>query len=152
MRICLKRASPLLLFCLLIGCTSNESSRAQKAARPRDASLSNTDPCAMRMHDISGALLFYYATHHELPKSVGELRHLGGFEDVEYVCPVSGLPYVYVPAGLPAPNEPGAKIILYDAAPSHQGMRWAITILEPQGSGPLVTKVIAVPESYFAPP
>ena len=99
---------------------------------------------------ISGALLFYYATHHELPKSIDELRHLPGFEDVEYVCPVSGLPYIYVPAGLPAPNQPGAKIILHDAAPSHQGMRWAITILEPQGSGPLVTKVIAVPESYFA--
>ena len=92
----------------------------------------------MRMHDISGALLFYYATHHELPKSIDELRHLRGFEDVEYICPVSGLPYVYVPAGLPAPNQPGAKIILHDAAPSHQGMRWAITILErtaPGGTG-----------------
>ena len=104
----------------------------------------------MRMHDISGALLFYYYVHHELPKSLDELRHMSGFEDVEYACPTSGLPYVYVPAGLPAPNQPGAKIVLHDATPAHQGMRWAITILEPQDPGPLVTKVIAVPESYFA--
>ena len=76
MRICLKRASPILLIFLLIGCTSDEQSRAQKPARPGGNSLSNTDPCAMRMHDISGALLFYYAMHHELPKSIDELRHL----------------------------------------------------------------------------
>src|SRR5207244_4043545 len=45
------------------------------AASPRAPAAStiptrNTDPCAMRLHEAAGALLLYYATHHELPPNV----------------------------------------------------------------------------------
>src|SRR5262245_27281058 len=93
-------ASVLLLACLLGGCISHVESRAQNPAA-RQSAISNTDPCATRLHDICGPLLFYYATNHQLPVKLEDLKQIGGFEEVEYICPVSGLPYVYVPAGLP---------------------------------------------------
>ena len=114
--------------------------------------LDNLDACASRMHDICEPLLLFYATYHRLPNSLDELRALGGFENMVYACPVSGLPYVYDPVGVvPPPGSSGAKIILYDATPAHHGLRWAITIVEPSDrSGALVTKVIAVEEKLFA--
>jgi hypothetical protein len=127
----------------LVGCTSTQP---KQGVRPRESALSNTDPCATRLHDISGVLLFYYATNHKLPATLDELKAVQGFEEVQYTCPVSGEPYVYAPAGVPTPNQPGAKIVLYDPTPAHEGMRWAISITE---SGVLITKVIAVPEAYF---
>ena len=140
-----------ILISSMLGCASKPPPRAAQA-RSHQSAISNTDPCATRLHDICGPLLFFYATNHKLPGSLDELRKIQGFEDVEYVCPVTGLAYIYVPDGIPAPNQPGAKIVLYDAAPSAQGLRWAVSIIEPptRGAGALITKVIAVPESYFA--
>jgi hypothetical protein len=100
----------------------------------------------MRLHDISGAILFYYSINHQLSPTLDPLRSLAGFEELEYVCPESKLPYIYTPAGLPAPNQPGAKIVMYDASPAHAGMRWAISMTS---SGAPTTRVIAVAESYF---
>ena len=145
----------MLLFavvaCGAIGCASNDNSRARTPsdarARNNTGGLSNTDPCAMRLHDISGAILFYYAIHHQLPPTLDDLRALSDYDQPEYICPESKLPYIYNPTGLPTANQPGAKIVMYDASPAHAGMRWAISITE---SGVPTTKVIAVREEYFA--
>ena len=37
--------------------------------------ISNTDPCAMRLHDICGALLLYYQQNHTLPKRLDDLAN-----------------------------------------------------------------------------
>ncbi len=119
------------------------------AAKEPVAAISNTDPCAGRLHDISEPLLLYYIQNHRLPGRLEELRAMPGFESIELTCPVSKRPYLYNPIGLTT-AENRSRIICYDAAPSHSGMRWAISITEPEEeNGPLVTKVIALPESHF---
>jgi hypothetical protein len=148
----LPRCLLVLIVTTCVGCQTQTSSPPPKKNRASESSQLNTfDSCASRLHDISGPLLLYYATNRHLPPSLDELKQVGGFGDLEYKCPVSGMEYIYLPKGIPTPNQPGARIILYDAAPSHQGMRWAVSITEPpdRSSGALVTKVIAVPDSYF---
>jgi hypothetical protein len=144
----------ILAILLGAGCSAPPAKPAHRAstapANTSVAPLSNTDPCAMRLHDICGPLLLYYATNHHLPPALDDLRAVPGFESVrDFTCPVSQKPYIYNPAGLPAPVS-GSRLILYDPEPSHAGMRWAISIIESQNDGPLIAKVMALPETYFA--
>ena len=104
----------------------------------------------MRLHDVCGPLLLYYATNRALPAKLEQLSDVRAFETVkDFTCPASGKPYVYNPAGLPAPDR-SMRLIVYDAAPAHGGTRWAIAIPISPGEGPLVAKVVAVPESRFS--
>jgi hypothetical protein len=125
------------------------------ATRPAPAAqtvapITNTDPCAMRLHDLCGPLLLYFAANRQLPARLEQLQQVPGLEHVaaELRCPVSDLPYVYNPAGWLLP-EKQQRVIIYDRTPAHDGMRWAIIIEEPQEGQPLITKVIAMPESRF---
>jgi hypothetical protein len=124
-----------------------EQNPALRADLPT-AQISNNDECASRLHDIIEPLFLYYTQHHRLPSRLEELRQMRGFENLQLSCPVSKLPYVYNPVGIiTLDNQP--RMVCYDAAPSHSKMRWAISIIEPRGEGPLVAKVVAVPESAF---
>ena len=123
---------------LLAGCTTSAP------RKPQSIPNSNTDPCAMRLHEFCAPLLLYFATNHTLPPNVESLN----ITTEEFVCPVSHKPYIYNPNGLPAP-DPGARLIVYDPEPTHQGRRWAISVMEPHGDAPLIAKVIAIPESRF---
>jgi hypothetical protein len=127
------------------------AAQSRPAATPVDPStpILSADPCADRLHDICGALLLYYATNHDLPQKLDELARLPGFEHVkDFTCPASKLPYVYNPVGI-VDLEKGTRVVIYDAAPSHRGTRWAISVVEPQGNEALVTKVVGMPESWF---
>ena len=113
------------------------------------AKLTIDDPCATRLHDICGPLLLYYATHSRLPERVETLQQIPGFEAVgPYLCPVSNQPYIYNAQGLVGPNV-SLRAVLYDAAPTHAGYRWAIVVQEPAGNAPLIAKVVAWAESRF---
>jgi len=147
------RQAMLLGVAALAGCQSTPTKPAPPAqvkAQPEPvAPISNTDACAGRLHDICGPLLLYYATRHRLPARLEDLRDVPGFEaSMQFACPISRKPYVYNPVGLLRPEDP-SRVILFDPAPSHSGMRWAVAIIEPRDNGPLVTKVIALPESHF---
>ena len=126
---------------------------AQRNGAPKNKqdinAISNTDPCAMRLHDICGALLLYYQQNHTLPKRLDDLANSPLLEGQDaLVCPVSKQPYLYNPVGITT-AETRARIICYDPTPAHAGYRWAISIIEPEENGPLVTKVIGLPESHF---
>src|SRR6266567_3349870 len=114
-----------LVLCLLLlvaGCS------APATRKPPPAPNSNTDPCAVRLHEFCAPLLLYFATNHALPPDVGALKSLPGFADAgPFECPVSHKPYLYTPDGIPAP-DPGARIVISDPQPSHNGMRWAVTV------------------------
>jgi len=119
-----------------------------RKAQPTGPNL-NTDPCAMRLHDIAGALLLYYQSNHRLPARLDELPALPGEPPLQLVCPVSNTPYVYDPRGILMP-ETKSRVVIYDPAPSHFGVRWAVTISQPDEEGAaVVTKVIALPETTF---
>ncbi len=137
---------------LLCGCASPAPTTIndKPPARPdRIDPISNTDPCAMRLHDICGGLLLYFAKHGDLPQQLTDMHDIPGLAgESPFICPVSGQPYTYNPAGLLAP-ERQERIIVYDARPSHSNMRWAVRIQEPAPGQPLVARVVALPESFF---
>lgn len=103
------------------------------------------DPCAERLHDLSGRLLLYYATHHRLPETLAALPPLDPAHPTPTVCPVSGKPYVYRPKGLAVSGQPG-RLVLYDLEPSHAGMRWGVFIDKASGDNRLTARVILLPE------
>lgn len=141
---------------LLSSCSSPSPQPRARAAGKGGVALEspdlNTDPCATRMHDICGPLLLYFASNKRLPASLDELKGTPGFGDLgNFVCPVSKKPYVYVPQTVIVPGVQG-DVILYDPLPVHDGFRWAITALPPQGGGPLVLKVVALPRGWNPQP
>ncbi len=105
----------------------------------------------MRLHDICGPLLLYYATHQQLPARIEELAHVPGFDNVrDFSCPTSGQPYVYNPIGI-VNSGAAPRIVLYDPTPAHFGIRWAISIIEPgDKNAALIAKVVALPESSLS--
>jgi hypothetical protein len=144
----------LALALLVAGCTDTGRTAAPTrvpATQPGHvARITNTDPCASRLHELCGPLLLYYATQQRLPAILEDLGHVPGFEGVhDFTCPASGQTYVYNPAGIPG-LDTGSRVIVYDPLPSHSGIRWGISIIESSGDAPLVAKVIALPESRFS--
>jgi hypothetical protein len=147
---------------LLGGCvTETKQSGApvtREQARPRqkpapagrgDSPIDVTDPCAMRLHDVSGVLLMYYAINRRLPAKLDELESLTDVDTGFSVeCPASHQPYVYVPGGLSAPNQQ-RLLVLYDPVPAHAGLRWGVFIAPPREGKPPATFVLLMSEEVF---
>ena len=107
------------------------------------------DACAARLHDISGLLLEYYALNRQLPERLEELASLAEAEsEFAPACPVSGMPYVYVPGGLGAEGT-GQRLIIYEQTPAHHGMRWVVVAAPAEGGQPPSTRVIPFTEARF---
>jgi hypothetical protein len=144
----------------LAGCAADaqtpaaKSSRAGKSSSSSSAKASasrwnsNTDPCAMRLHDVCAPLLLYFGRYETLPAQIEELAQVPGVSVPELTCPVSGQNYIYNPGGPPG-LEAGTRIILYDATAAHDGRRWGIVVREPAPGKALVVNVVAVPEAVF---
>src|SRR6478735_5745074 len=93
----------------LAGCSGQAKAPAKPAGSVDDLSTqppsrtvaalnSNTDPCATRLHEATGALLLYYATHQDIPPTLEDLKKSPGMEGAgDMTCPVSHKPYVYNP-------------------------------------------------------
>src|SRR4051794_5700276 len=101
-----------------------------KAGSPPSMSIDRalkSDPCSVRMHEISGAMLTYLAMNGRMPAKLEELRAVTGLGEgpLEFSCPVTGEPYVYVPGGLRG-GEDGRVIVLHDRSPDSTGMRWVV--------------------------
>ncbi len=120
---------------LSVGCATT----AHVPSKPR-ALNSNSDPCAMRLHEMCAPLLLYFAQNHILPEDPSILAD-------EFTCPVSHARYVYNRDGFPAPRDSSLRVIIYDAKPVHEGARWGIAVVVPHGDAPLVAKVIVIPET-----
>ena len=104
------------------------------------------DACAERLHDACGQLLLYYSLHQRLPETLDALATLGAPAPLPLVCPVSGKPYVYRPEGLAVPAQPG-RLVLYDADPSHSGMRWGVLVGGAEEGKRLTTRVVLLPDN-----
>ena len=131
---------------LAAGCGSHHGDTAPETRRP---SLQE-DRCAQRLHDLSGRLLLYYSQGGRLPASLDALPPLDPANPTPAVCPASGRPYLYKPTGVSVPDHPG-RLVLYDARPSHAGMRWGVFVDTAAGGGHLTARVLLVPEVYFTP-
>jgi hypothetical protein len=155
----------ILIAGLLAGCASSSSGPAKKkpaasqsyipAPGPdnpgRPTAISAKDPCADRLHALCGPLLLYFAVNHHLPAHIDELRAFAGDDpEVQFICPVSGKPYIYDPRGLRRSGGKPGIIILSDPEPSHSGMRLAVVVEETRTAvEPLIVKVIPEQEIVF---
>ena len=137
------------------GCAADSKATAKSDRTKRSSAASplnsNTDPCAMRLHDACAPLLLYFGRHQTLPANAEELAQVPGVELPQLTCPVSNKKYIYNPHG-PSGPETGTRIILYDATPAHAGRRWGIAVKEPAPGQALVAKVVVLPESIFSRP
>src|SRR5436189_3752975 len=104
----------LLIGAMLVGCAPRGTKPATKAS---SGALTTTDPCGMRLHDICGPLLLYYATRHRLPDSLEMLNEIPHDETLDFTCPVTQQPYVYDPSGLL--NSSNGRLIVFDPTPAH---------------------------------
>jgi hypothetical protein len=132
-----------------------ETNSWQRVGAPAPAKPANPDlddPCAERLHDIEGQLVFYYHLHGQLPARLDELKNLTS-ENVPLTCPVTGQPYLYAPDGLEILNS-NRRVIVYDAQPCRAGVRHVIVADPIRPGKPLI---IQVPppmrdDETFAPP
>ena len=129
----------------LAGCQGSSPKQAKE-----DSPRTMTDPCAMRLHDLSGALLLYHATYQHLPPTLDGLRSIpDAVSPLEsFSCPSSKQAYLYSPEGVAVAGQAG-RVVVNDASPAHNGKRWAIEVLDSSPESPLVTKVVSLPESDF---
>ena len=118
-----------------------------KPVPPKPGDLS--DPCAQRMHDLSGLLLLYYAVNKALPENLQDMASLADM-DVEFhgECPASGKPYAYVPHAVP-PGGSEQFLVLYDSVPAHNGLRWGVFITPPKDGRPAATRAILMSDDVF---
>jgi hypothetical protein len=90
------------------------------------------DPSASRMQDLCGALLYYYASNRRFPAKLEELRPYADLGvTLGFTSPVTGEPYVYVPAGM---RGSGIRdtLVLYDPHADAKGDRWGIVVVPPE--------------------
>ena len=157
----------LLASVLLSGCQTQVQKQttlppqvrvSQDSAQPNASSVETSskedpigsDPCASRLHNISGQFLMYYALNGRLPAQMSDLKTVADVDDqTDYVCPISHQPYSYVPGGLTLPSG-GPRLIAFDAAPVHNGFRWGILFSTPKGKQPATTWVIKLNSALFA--
>jgi hypothetical protein len=146
--------------CSVGGCTSHKkhskgkppaaweqqrTARSSTGQRPDQV----TDPCATRMHDLSGLLLLYYAVNKKLPERLDELEPFADADmPFQAECPLSGVPYVYVPTAVP-PAGSERFLVIYDAVPAHGGLRWGVFITPPVNNQPPETRVLPMSETVF---
>ena len=109
-----------------------------------------SDPCSVRLHEISGAMLTYLAIHGRMPRSLDELQSMQSPGDpvLNFTCPTTGQPYVYVPQGLRSVTDP-RQIIVHDRSPDAAGMRWVILMQPAKGRQAAATWVTRLPEPEF---
>ncbi|CAN5619174.1 hypothetical protein BH10PLA1_BH10PLA1_13220 [soil metagenome] len=157
-------ARPILcvaLLTLIAGCVTTTTSPpplvTKQPAVPGSYSPEQaiaSDPCAARLHEISGAILSYYAIERHLPATLADAKSVyDGLGDspqpLDLNCPVQHQPYVYVPQGLATPGN-DKRIILHDPAPNADGQRWcAFMALGAGGGASQSVEVLLVPEAIF---
>jgi hypothetical protein len=123
-------------------------SSGQAVSMPIDEAL-RSDPCAARLHAISGAMLEYYALHNRLPPALQNLASLADLDEpLNFTCPETGRPYVYVPTGLQSPKD-SRLIVVHDAETHRSGQRWVILLQKPKGRQAASLWVVPMGEAEF---
>jgi hypothetical protein len=137
-----------------VGVPTEQVSAPDVAPAPPHARLSpdeavDSDPSAIRLHDIAGALLQYYALNKRLPDRLEDAAALADTDQpLQLTSPASGKPYGYVPQGLVLEGRK-KRIIVFDPAP-HQGQRWCVFIADQtRPGGAQSVEVLPVPEGVF---
>jgi hypothetical protein len=112
----------------------------------------DSDPAAVRLQDIEGLLLEFYALNRRLPTSLEEARSLADADAPAdlFVSPDTHTPFTYTAAGLGSASN-SKRIILYESVSHAGGQRWCILMPPPAAASPgsASMEVISLPESVF---
>lgn len=112
----------------------------------------NSGPTAMRLQDIEGVMLQFYALNRRLPNSLEELKPLEdpGTPADFFDSPTTHAPFTYSRIGLGQPNN-SKRMILYESVPNRSGQRWCILMppLTNDRSGAVSMEVVQLPEVVF---
>jgi hypothetical protein len=151
-----RKALPLGLLAVMVGCQSSSAPNpsagpAPSAGGSRLVSSDQavyTDPSALRLEDIDGAILLFYHIEGSMPPKLEDLRSIGSAgADLNFNSP-SGQPYGYVPGGLSVAGTQ-KLLVVYDPVETANGQRWCILISPPQPGAALSAEVMALPEIVF---
>ena len=111
--------------------------------------LSAVDPCAIRLQDITGAMLQFYVVNRHLPEKLEGVRTFSDFgAELQFTCPVSRQPYIYIPNGLQSAGR-NKRIMLHDATAAHDGNRWCVLMAPIQSGKAPYLEVVLMPENLF---
>ena len=129
------------------GSSKKKPSPAAQARRNEDP----LDECAERLHSLCGPLLLYYMQHRRLPATLQDLPTDGPEPVPPLLCPDSHKPYVYALQNAIPIDNPKGYIIVHDAVPAHDGVRWCV-VASPGTSAtePLIVKSVGIKEDRFA--
>ena len=133
-----------------VGIPTVHSDPARQGNRLTPDQAVATDPCAIRLHDIGGALLHYFAVNKRLPDRLEEVQSFGDADQpLQFTCPTSGKTYGYAPQGLILEGRK-KRIIVFDQMAAHDGQRWCVFMAEePRPGAAQSIEVLAVPEGVF---
>lgn len=109
------------------------------------ATDANLNPVAMRLHDLAGALLRYFAAHRELPGALADLQTGGFVSDGQGLMdPASGEPFAYRPQGGQVAGFPG-ELVVRQPITDPRGVVWGVLLSDAKGDGRWVARVVCVP-------
>lgn len=106
-----------------------------------------TDASAARLHDIAGAILMYRAFNDSMPKELADLKATSD-EELNFICPITNTPYVYVRDGLHYPGR-SKSIVVYEPIARPRGTRWCILMADAKPGGAQSLEVLEIPEADF---
>lgn len=123
---------------------------ARQGARLTPDQAVVTDPCAIRLHDIGGAILQYFALNKRLPDRLEDATTFADTDQpLQFTCPTSGKTYGYAPRGLVLEGRK-KRIIVFDQMAAHEGQRWCVFMADdPRPGAAQSIEVLAVPEGVF---
>jgi hypothetical protein len=139
------RSRPIVISIIVLALSAGCSHAPPAATRP--SSVNSLDPCAERLHELSGLLLQYYGVHGRLPAKLDDAAALAPEGSALLACPVSTRPYIYDPKGPLVTAGGAARIVVYDATPAHNAMRWGIAVSEPKSGEAMTARILIVPEN-----
>jgi hypothetical protein len=138
------------LLLLAAGCQSGAPAARTERMQEIEADRAvASDPVAIQMQNISGAMLMYIAGHQKLPAHLEDLRKSPDVDTpLVFISPTTGKPYSYEPAGLVSEGK-SKRIVLYESDAGRKQSRWCILMSDPAANAPLSVDVLLVPESVF---
>jgi hypothetical protein len=123
------------------------SSPAAQTGNTEDA----LNDCAERLHSLCGPLLFYYLQNRHFPATLQDLPSDGPEPLPPLLCPETHKPYVYALKNAIPIDNPRGYIIVHDAVPAHDGVRWCIVVSPgDSASDSLIVKSVGIREDRFA--
>ncbi|MEX0775583.1 MAG: hypothetical protein WD042_07690 [Phycisphaeraceae bacterium] len=101
----------------------------------------NVNPVALRLHDLAGPLLEYFAVYRQFPAALEDLRTARIVSsDAVLTDPSSGLRFAYTPDGPTVPGYTGRLLASQSDRSDPRGV-WVLLVSQPKGARHWIAEV-----------